>query len=185
MKPHGPWKIKKRQVKYKNPWVKVYEDQVLRPDGKEGTHVFFDLKKGSAVLPIDEEGNVYLTKEFHYGVGRETIEVVAGGLESGETPLQTAKRELQEELGISAKEWIDLGRVYRFTTYMDNPSWLFLARKLTLTKQKLDASETVKVMKVKFEEALQMVMDGRIDNSMSVILILKAARYLQQEQQKH
>lgn len=175
---HGLWTIKERQLKYSNPWVKVYEDQVIRPDGKEGSHVFFDLKKGSAVLPIDEEGYVYLTKEFHYGVGRETIEVVAGGLEPGETPLQTAKRELREELGITAKEWIDLGRVYRFTTYMDNPSWLFLAKKLTFARPELDASETVKVVKVKFEEALQMVMDGRIDNSMSVILMLKAARYL-------
>lgn len=178
--PRSPWKIKERQLKYQNPWVKVYEDLVLRPDGKEGTHVFFDLKKGSAVLPLDEEGYVYLTKEFHYGVGRETIEVMAGGMELGETPLQTAKRELREELGITAKEWVELGKVYRFTTYMDNPSWLFLARKLTFAKQKLDASETVKVVRLKFEEALQMVVDGRIDNSMSVILILKAARYLEQ-----
>lgn len=181
MKPHGPWKIKERVLKYQNLWVKVYEDQVLRPDGKEGIHIFIDLKKGGAVLPLDEEGYVYLTKEFHYGVGRETIEVVAGGLEAGEDPLATAKRELQEELGITAKEWIELGKVYRFTTYMDNPSWLFLARKLTFAKQKLDASETVKVMKVKFIDAVQMVMDGRIDNSMSEILILKAARYLEQD----
>ncbi len=183
-KKHGPWTIKERLLKYQNHWVNVFEDQVVCPDGKEGIHTFIDLKTGSVVLPLDGDGHVYLTREFHYGVGRETIEVVAEGVEGKEKPLEVAQRGLKEELGIEAEEWIDLGKVYRFTTYMDNPTGLFLARKLRFSRQRLDSTETISMIKMKLEEAVEKVMNGEINSGMSMILILKAARYLKHERAK-
>lgn len=178
MKSHGPWKIKKRTLKYTNPWIKVYEDKVVRPDGKKGIHVFIDLKKGAAVLPIDEQGYVYLTKEFHYGIGEYTLEVMGGGIEDGETPLAAAQRELKEELGITAQKWTPLGPVDRFTTYMHCRTWLFLAKGLSFGPKNLEGSETTEIIKMKFDDALRMVMNCEIKNSISQISILKAARLL-------
>ncbi|HLC71648.1 MAG TPA: NUDIX hydrolase [Candidatus Nanoarchaeia archaeon] len=181
MKPHGPWTIKNRELKYENPWIKVYEDKVIRPDKKEGIHIFIDLKKGVAVLPMDEKGNIYLTREFHYGVGEYTLEVVSGGIDMNETPLEAARRELQEELGISAQKWIELGPVDRFTTYMNCRAWLFLAQGLSFNEKHPEGSETASTVKMKFKDAVKKVMEGEIVNSMSQILILKAVQHSRQE----
>jgi hypothetical protein len=84
VKRHGPWQIIESHEVYRDPWVAVRRDNVIRPDGKPGTHSVVMLKPGVTVLAIDDETNVYLTEEFHYGVGRITIEAVSGGIEPGE-----------------------------------------------------------------------------------------------------
>ncbi len=84
---------------------------MIRPDGAPGTHCIVQLLHGVSVLAVDDDGMAHLTEEFHYAVGRATIEVVSGGIEAGEEPLAAAQRELREELGITAGEWIDLGVV--------------------------------------------------------------------------
>ena len=73
MKPHGPWTILASQPIYRDPWIAVRRDDVIRPDGQPGTHAVVDIKPGVAVLALDDAGFVYLTDEFHYGVGRHTL----------------------------------------------------------------------------------------------------------------
>src|SRR3989344_3258976 len=145
---YGPWTIQQRKLQYKNPLIEVYEDQVIRPDGNKGIHVFMKLKHGVSVLPIDTEGNVYLTKEFHYGVGKVTIEAGAGGVDKGEEFLPAAQRELAEELGIIAKEWIDLGSSDPLTGYLSCPHKIYLARQLVFGKQNMEGSESIELLKV-------------------------------------
>jgi len=178
MKQHGPWKIKSSEVKYKNPWMEVREDQVIRPDGKDGIYGTISVLSGSSVLPIDEEGNVYLSQEFHYGVGQETIEVVAGGLDKDESPLDCAKRELEEEAGISATDFVDLGRIVSYTSYMDASVYLYLARNLSFKEVSRQEALNIKLIKISLEKALMMVMNGEIFHTGSCVLILKAAKYL-------
>ncbi len=178
MKQHGPWKIKSSEVKYKNPWIEVREDQVIRPDGKDGIFAFVTMKAGVSVLALDSDGFVYLTKEFKYGTARDHIEVVSGGIDGDEPPLAAAKRELEEELGFRAEEWIDLGHMDPFTSMVNSPANLYLVRKLSITKQNNEGTETHKVLKVTFDEALQMVLDSKITHGQSCVLILKAAKYL-------
>lgn len=175
---HGPWTVEERSLKYQNPWVKVYEDKVIRPDGKKGTHVFIDVVKGVSVLPIDDNGNIYLTKEFHYGVGEVTVEVVAGAVNENESYLEAVKRELREELGIIAGEFIDLGPITQITTLTNYHNQAFLARKLKFTQRKLEGTETIDVVKMKLEEAVQMIMDNKLTHSHSCMLILKAYQML-------
>ena len=97
---HGPWQITARHEVYRDPWIEVDRDEVIRPDGAPGTHAVVRLKPGVSVLPVDDSGTVYLTEEFHYAVGRTTLEAVSGGIEADEDPLVAARRELEEELGI-------------------------------------------------------------------------------------
>ncbi|HRY82945.1 MAG TPA: NUDIX hydrolase [Candidatus Moranbacteria bacterium] len=178
MKKNGQFIIKKSVQKYKNPWIEVTEDQVIRPNGKAGIFGTVRVLDGSAVLPLDEDGYVYLTKEFKYAIGKIDIETMSGGLDGGERYLTSAKRELKEELGITAKKWVDLGLINPFTSVVKGSQKMFLARKLTFGKDDQEGTENISLVKVKLEEAVKMVMDSVITHGASCVLILKAARYL-------
>lgn len=156
----------------------IRQDDVIRPDGAPGTHGVITLNSGVSVLPLDAENRVYLTDEFHYAVGRRTMECVSGGREIDEAPLAAARRELDEELGITADEWVDLGSVDPMTTMLIAPAELFLARGLHFGTSRPDGTENIRCLTVAFDEAIEMVMDGRITHAPSCVLILKAARWV-------
>ena len=179
MKPHGPWQIVGSREVYRDPWIEVQCDDVIRPDGRQGTHCVVRMKPGVSVLPVDDDGTVYLTDEFHYGIGRQAIEVVSGGIEPGDDPLATAQRELAEELGIQAGEWHDLGLVDPFTTIVVSPTRLFLARGLTFGQTAQEGTERIGIVQCSLAEAVEMVLDSRITHGPSCVLILKAARMLE------
>lgn len=174
MTPHGPWKIVERHAIYRDPWISLHKDDVIRPDGQPGTFSVVHLKPGVTVLAVDEQGTAYLTEEFHYGVGRVTIEAVSGGMEDGEDGLGTAQRELKEELGIEAEQWQDMGVCDPFTSSIVSPTRLYLARQLRLGKQALEGTELIRRIAMPLSEAVAMTMDGRISHAPSGLLILKA-----------
>ncbi|MCA9248813.1 MAG: NUDIX hydrolase [Planctomycetales bacterium] len=181
MKQHGPWQIRGTQEIYRDPWIEVQRDDVIRPDGRDGTHCVVRMKPGVSVLPVDDAGYVYLTDEFHYGVGRDSIEVVSGGIEPGEDRLLTAQRELEEELGIRAQQWDFLGSVDPFTTIIVSPTALFLARQLTFGATAQEGTEQIRTVKMPFSEAVRQVIEGQITHAPSCVLILKAQALLQGE----
>jgi ADP-ribose pyrophosphatase len=178
MQQHGPWQILRRHEVYQDAWLEVRKDDVIRPDGAPGTHSVVFIKPGVSVLALDDENHAYLTDEFHYGVGRQTLEVVSGGRETDEPPLAAARRELEEELGITAEEWTPLGSFDPFTTMLCAPAELFLARRLKFGKTRQEGTENIRCVKVAFSEAIAMVMDGRMTHGPSCVVILKAARLL-------
>lgn len=173
MKRHGPWAIRDTKEVYRDPWFRVERDDVIRPDGEPGTYTVVHLKPGVCVLALDEDRQVALTKEFHYAVGRTTIEAVSGGIEPGEDPLLTAKRELQEELGITAKNWQEMGLVDPFTASILSPTRMYLAQGLTFGPQNLEGTETIELVKLPIEEAVRQVFASEITHSPTALLILK------------
>jgi ADP-ribose pyrophosphatase len=180
MQPHGPWKIVASHEVYRDPWISVRKDDVIRPDGKNGTYSYVHLKPGVCVVAVDDDGFIYLTEEFHYGVGRSTIEGVSGGIEPGEDALITAQRELKEEIGIDAEEWRDLGIVDPFTANVVSPTRLYLARGLHFGDHAPEGTELIRRVKMPLREAIDWVMEGRITHGPSGVLILKVA-LLQQD----
>jgi 8-oxo-dGTP pyrophosphatase MutT (NUDIX family) len=174
----GPWTITDSKTVYKNPWINVREDKVIKPDGKEGIFGVVEMKPGVSILPIDDEGNVYLTKEYHYAVECETVEAISGGIDKGESKEDASKRELKEETGITANEWIDLGVIDPFTTVIASPNYMFLAKGLEFSKASPEDTENIKVMKVSMKEAIQWVMESKITHGATTTLILKAKDYL-------
>jgi ADP-ribose pyrophosphatase len=173
MRPHGPWKIVRSHEIYKDPWIDVRKDDVVRPDGQPGIHSVIRLKAGVTVLALDEGGTVYLTEEFHYAVGRVTLEAVSGGIDPGEEAESTARRELREELGIEATTWLELGSVDPFTTNVVSPTRLYLARGLTFLASAPEGTEKIRCAKMPLIEAVTMVMDGRITHAPTCVVILK------------
>ncbi len=174
---HGPWQILARREVYRDPWIDVTRDEVIRPDGQPGSHCIVRLKAGVSVLAVDDEQVAYLTEEFHYAVGRTTLEAVSGGIDDGESPEQTARRELQEELGITASRWSDLGVCDPFTSVVTSPTRLFLAQGLCFGPATQEGTEQIRCRKLPLAEAVEMALDGRISHSPSALLILKAAAH--------
>lgn len=163
---------------YRNPWIAVREDRVRRPDGETATFGVVDMKSGSTVLALTESGEVLLVREFKYAVGRETVELISGAIEPGETPLDAARRELREEAGVEAECWTEMGVIDPFTTAIRSPNYLFLAEGLREAGRSPDAGEVVEPFRVPFEEALEMVGRGEITHAASCVLLLKAAATL-------
>lgn len=175
---HGPWQVLRSQEIYRDPWLVLRKDDVIRPDGRPGTHTVTRFKDGVSVLPLDDEGFVFLTDEFHYAQGRRAIEVISGGVETGEDLQAAAARELREEVGLTAARWTPLGVVDPLTSQAIAPIALFLAERLSFVDATPDGTETIRRLRVPFSEAVAMVMRGEITHSGSCVLILKAARHL-------
>lgn len=179
-KKNGPFEILSTKIVYQNPWIRVREDSVIRPGGSSGIFGIVEMVSGSSVLPITKDGMVYLVSEHKYGIERESLEVISGALDSNETPLDGAIRELQEELGLTAGKWTELGVVDPFTTVIRSPNFMFLAEDLRSGPSNPDEGEEVYAVKYPLVDALNMVMSGKITHSASCVLILKAARILGQ-----
>jgi 8-oxo-dGTP pyrophosphatase MutT (NUDIX family) len=177
---HGPWTITETIEKYRDSFIQVSQDQVIKPDGKPGTYGTVKMKSGVAILPLDQDGSVYLTSQFRYAVGRKSIEVACGAIDENETPEEAAKREIQEELGIEANELIDLGQVDLDTSIVQCPARLFLAKNLKFTDSNPEGTETIKPLKRPLSEAVKMVMSSEITHGPSCVLILKASNYTKQ-----
>jgi len=175
---HGPWTIQQTTQKYQNSFINVHEDQVLQPDGQPGMYATVKMIPGVAILPIDSDRIVYLTRQFRYALGKESIEVVCGAIEEDEPPFEAAQREVQEELGIKAEEWIDLGVFDLDTSIVHCPVYLFLTKHLSFTQTNQEGTETIERLRMPLDAAVQMVMDSKITHAPSCVLILKAGNAL-------
>lgn len=174
----SPWKRLTSKSIYKNNWIEVIEDKVLRPDGKPGIYGYMKVLPGVVMLPLDEDGFVYLQQEFHYPTKTTLLKPASGGINPKETPVAAAKRELKEELGIEARTWTNLGKTNAFSSTVDAEANLFLARKLKFNAANPDADEHIIPVKIKFKQAIQMVEKGKITNGNTCIILLKAQHVL-------
>lgn len=173
----GPWTKISSEVKYKSPWMEVIEDKVIHSDGKERIYSISSTLDSVTVLPVDSEGNVYLVRQFRYCLNGEYLEAPAGNIDEGEKPLDAAKRELKEELGISANEWISLGTMIPQET-LRKTSNLYLARDLQHGEPNPEESKWIKEEVMPLKEAVEKVMRNEIVHWASVGVILKTNNYL-------
>ena len=175
---HGPWKIVNRQTVYQDPWLKVDRDEVTRPDGKPGTYCVAHLKPGVCVVAVDDDQQIHLTSEFHYGVGRTTLEAVSGGIDPGESPRSTAERELAEEIGLRARTWVELGTVDPFTSNVVSPTRLYLAMGVTVGEAAPEGTEVIERTRMPLVDAVQKVLKSEISHAPSCEAILRSALHL-------
>ena len=181
-KKYGPWTIKSSETTYKDEFAEFRVDEVVKPDGKPGRFAVFKMLPGVSALALDDEGFVYLIRQFRYGIGRESVEVVSGALdEEGESEEEAARRELREELGIEAAKLTDLGLIDAVTSQAYAPARIYLGRGLKFTETDQDGSEVIRPLKVTIDEAVRMVMDAEITHALSCVLILKVNEFLRRE----
>jgi len=164
------------EVLFEGRVVTLTKDTALLENGKTATREVVHHHGGACILPVDADGNITLVRQFRYAFGEEIWELPAGKLEAGEDPFEAAKRELSEECGLTADHFVDLGIVYATVGYDSEKIYLWAATGLHEVRQHLDAGEFLDVVKMPFDKALGLVMDGTIKDSKTQVALLKYAQ---------
>jgi ADP-ribose pyrophosphatase len=155
--------------------INLRVDDALDCYGKPIKREVVEHSGGVGVLALTEDGDILLVSQFRYGIGETLLEIPAGKLERGEDPLECGKRELTEETGYEAAEWVDLGLVIPTPAYDSERIYIYIARNLTFKGQRLDESECVEVSRMSLKDAVKKVLANEITDAKTQIAIMKAA----------
>ncbi|HOX41380.1 MAG TPA: NUDIX hydrolase [bacterium] len=172
------WKKISSKVVHKNPWYHVSEDEVILPNGQPGKYFVLHTNGSAMVLPVRPDGKICLVQQSRYtGGNTPSIEFVGGGMQEGTAPLQNAKRELREETGLTANNWIDLGIAFPFLGIAAEKMHYFLAKDLSKNPNQLDDSEDITVAWKSIDEIKKMIAEGQIIDGETITGILKYILY--------
>lgn len=144
--------------------------------GKKLTHFVVRRHPTVSVIPVTDAQEIYMVSEYRYMHKKTLLELASGFIDKGETALQAAQRELEEELGIKARQWEQLIHVDQNASVIDAQYKIFLAKGLELGKPRPTEDEAIRVVKVPLDEALNLVLTGQITTSESIIGILLVDR---------
>ncbi len=158
---------------FKGRIVNVRNDDAQLSNGKIVSREVVEHRGGVGILPITAQGEVLLVKQYRYPYEELLLEIPAGKLEPGETPFETGVRELQEETGMNAARYFDLGIDYPSPGYCNEKIHLYAADGLTEIGQQLDEGEFLNVLSVPLTEALTMIYNGELKDSKTVIALMK------------
>jgi ADP-ribose pyrophosphatase len=170
----NPWKTLSEKEIYQNPWIRLTEAQVINPGGGKGIYGkihFRNLALG--IVALDENHHTWLVGQYRYVPDQFSWEIPEGGGPIGTDPLNSAKRELLEETGISAASWTEIQRLHLSNSVSDELAIIYLARDLEFGEAHPEETEELSIWKLPFDEAYKMVLEGEITDSMSVAAILK------------
>ena len=165
------------EMKFDGKLIKVTYD-VAEVNGEEAWREVVHHPGASAVVAIDEENRIIMEKQFRYALNDYLLEIPAGKLDAGEDPLVCAKRELEEETGIIASEWISLGTIATSPGFCNEVIHLYVAKGLSKGEIHWDEDEYVEVERYTFDELLQRIKEEKIKDSKSLSALLLAIPYL-------
>jgi len=169
----NPWqRVSSRDV-YDNPWVSVREDEVVRPDGRPGIYGVVHFKNVAVGVLAVEDGEVYLVGQYRYTLGCYSWEIPEGGCPEGEEHLAAARRELEEETGLRARDWERMGEAHLSNSVSDELAVWFLATGLTQGEQSPEGTERLRVRRVSLSEAYRMVDEGEITDAISLLALMQ------------
>jgi len=166
---------------YKGNIINVYRMTVTLPDGRQATRDIVRHPGASAVIPINEKGEIYMVRQFRKPLDAISLEIPAGKLDPGEDPVQCAARELKEETGLSAGKLTRLVSVHSTPGFSDEVLHLFAATDLNEGESCADDDEFISTEKYTVRELLDMIMDGRITDAKSIIGIFLAEKVIKGE----
>lgn len=158
---------------------KVKRDQVHLPNNNTSQRIYVTHPGAVVVVPILPNGNVVLERQFRYALREVFIELPAGKIDANEPPLHTGQRELLEETGYSAAEWLSLGAQHPCIGYSNEIIHMYLARGLTAGAHQRDADELLEVFELSFSECMAMIKHGQITDGKTIIALFLAEKYLQ------
>lgn len=154
-------------------------EEVRLPNGVECELEVVRHSGAAAVVPVTEDGEVVLVRQFRHATGGWLYEIPAGKLDGGESPLDCARRELIEETGVEASVWHELGWIWTTPGFCDERIWLYVATGLQPAKQALEADELLEVVRMPFDEAATWARGDGMPDAKSAIALLRAAAHFE------
>jgi ADP-ribose pyrophosphatase len=156
-------------LSYDGNFLKVHKDHARMPDGRVSSREYITHPGAVAILALLNNGKLIMERQFRYAPRQEFIEIPAGKIDQGEDILLTAQRELLEETGYVAKEWMHLTTAWPCIGYSDEKLEYFLARGLTQQGSQLDDGEFLEVFELSVEDAIDWVRMGKINDSKTIV----------------
>lgn len=170
----NPWKTHASTMVYESPWISVTMHNVTNPGGLPGTYSVVHFKNlAIGIIVLDAENNTWLVGQYRYPIDQYSWEIPEGGGKFGVDPLDSAKRELLEETGITAKKWTKIQEMHLSNSASDEFCILYLAQDISIGEAEPEPDEELQLVKIPFEEVYQLVLDGKITDSLTVTAVLK------------
>ncbi len=160
-----------RKEIYNGRVIDVVCDDVVLQDGKASKREVILHSGGVVILAVDKNNTVYMVKQYRYAVQKEIYELPAGRLEKDEDPFDCAKRELEEECGLVAESWENLGFIYSSPGILSEKLYLYKATDLKQTQQNLDEGEFLSVCKFNIEEIFGMIKENKINDAKTICAV--------------
>ena len=174
MSEKNPWQIISGKDVYDNKWINVTEYDVVNPNGGKGIYGKVHFKNiAIGIVVLDDELNTYLVGQYRFAIDEYSWEIPEGGGSLDTDPVESARRELLEETGLVAHEWMPVLKMHLSNSVSDEYSIIYLARNLEQHTAMPEETEQLVVRKLPFEEAWRMVEEGLITDAMSVAAIQK------------
>ena len=173
----NPWKRLSTKDIYENAWIHLVEDEVINPAGGKGIYGKVHFKNCAiGIIPVDEELHTWLVGQYRYPLDEYSWEIPMGGSLQGEPYLETAKRELREETGLTAASWQEIMKIHTSNSVTDEVGYIFLARTLQHGEPDFEETEKLEIRKLPLKDAVEMASRSEITDSISVAGLLKAGR---------
>lgn len=172
----NPWKQQSNRQIFENPWFRVEQDDVINPGGglsHYGKILFKNIAIG--IVPLDENNNTWLVGQYRYVPDCYSWEIPMGGGSLNVDPLESAKRELSEETGLSAASWETLMHLHTSNSVTDERGIVYVARELSQGATAFEETEDLKLMRLPLKEAVERVIAGEITDAVSVAALLRLA----------
>jgi ADP-ribose pyrophosphatase len=166
------WKTLTTKLQFEGWRIKVRTDTLLNPDGREVTRDVVEHPGAVTIVARPTLDEVILAKQYRHAPGEDLLELPAGGLEDGEAPIDTARRELEEETGYTTNNIRQIASFYTAPGFTDELMFLFEATDLTPGEQQLDEDEFIEIFRVHRDDALAMIGDGRIKDAKTIVGLL-------------
>jgi len=171
---HNPWKTLSSKQVYDNDWISVSHQEVLNPAGGQGIYGTVHFKNVAVgILPLDENLNTWLVGQYRYPLASYSWEIPEGGGARDVDPLVSAQRELQEETGLVANRWTPLMQSHLSNSVSDEHAFVFVAQDLTLGESTPEDTEELVIKKLPFNQVVEMVMEGKITDSLAMLAVMK------------
>lgn len=169
-----PYVRLQRRELYRNRWLAVEAHAIVHPSGEPGEHLLVVIPQASAVV-VEDGDDLIFAKQPRFAARRVVVEIVKGGRDPGETALECAQRELREELGITARDWTELGRLYEIPSIVNEPLAIFLARNLSFETPDPERQESIEIVRMPVDDALRAAASGELDDAVTVAALFRYA----------
>ena len=166
---------------YRGKLFSFFTEDIILPNGTRSEIATVRHPGSTGIVPLFDDGTVAMVSQYRHPVGDYLLEIPAGTIEHGESPLNCARRELEEEVGLVAREFIEVAQIYIVPAYSDEKIYVYLAKDLTASQQNLDEDEIIHVVKYPLNEVMQMIGQGIITDALTILALQHVWRHIRNE----